>query len=55
MNAKKVVTVVVIVFLGFWMFTDPHGLAQFTQSTGDSVAGWGQKLFNSLIAFLGDL
>jgi hypothetical protein len=55
MNAKRVVTVVVIVFLGFWMFTDPHGLAAFTQATGDSVGGWGQQLFSSLIEFLGDL
>jgi hypothetical protein len=52
---NKGVLAVVVVFFGFWMFTDPHGLAQFTQSTGDSVAGWGQKLFSSLIAFLGDL
>ena len=55
MNAKKVVAVVVIVFLGFWMFTDPHGLADFTSNSGDALWGWGQELFTSLIAFLGDL
>jgi hypothetical protein len=52
---NKGVLAVVVVFFGFWLFTDPHGLAVFTQAAGDSVAGWGQKLFNSLITFLGDL
>jgi hypothetical protein len=52
---NKGVLAVLVVFFGFWMFTDPHGLAQFTQSTGDSVAGWGQTLFTNLIEFLGDL
>ena len=27
MNTKKVILALVIVFLGFWMFTDPNGLA----------------------------
>ena len=52
---NKGVFAVLVVFFGFWMFTDPHGLAHFTQSTGDSVADWGKQLFTSLIEFLGDL
>jgi hypothetical protein len=52
---NKGVLAVLVVFFGFWMFTDPHGLAQFTTATGDSVSGWGKQLFTSLIAFLGDL
>ncbi|WP_157544624.1 hypothetical protein [Nocardioides halotolerans] len=52
---NKGVLAVLVVFFGFWMFTDPHGLADFTQATGDSVGGWGQQLFSSLIEFLGDL
>ena len=52
---NKGVLAVVVVFFGFWMFTDPHGLAQFTQSSGDSIGGWGKQLFTSLITFLGDL
>jgi hypothetical protein len=52
---NKGVLAVLVVFFGFWMFTDPHGLAGFTQSTGDAVWGWGQQLFTSLIEFLGDL
>ena len=30
---NKGVLAVVVLFFGFWMFTDPHGLAGFTQST----------------------
>jgi hypothetical protein len=52
---NKGVLAVVVVFFGFWLFTDPHGLADFTQATGDSMWGWGQQLFTSLIEFLGDL
>ena len=52
---NKGVLAVAAVFFGFWLFTDPHGLAVFTSSTGDSVAGWGQQLFDSVITFLGDL
>ena len=33
---NKGVLAVLAVFFGFWLFTDPHGLATFTQSTGDS-------------------
>jgi hypothetical protein len=52
---NKGVLAVVVVFFGFWMFTDPHGLADFTSSSGDALAGWGEQLFSSLIEFLGDL
>jgi hypothetical protein len=52
---NKGVLAAVVVFFGFWMFTDPHGLAGFTQSTGDAVWAWGQQLMTSLIEFLGDL
>ena len=41
---NKGVLAVVVVFFGFWLFTDRHGLATFTQSTGDAV-WWGEKLF----------
>jgi hypothetical protein len=52
---NKGVLAVVVVFFGFWLFTDPHGLATFTQSAGDAVQNWGDKLFTNLIEFLGDL
>ena len=31
MNAKKIILVVVVVFLGFWMLTEPNGLADAAQ------------------------
>ena len=52
---NKGVFAVLVVFFGFWMFTDPHGLAAFTQSGGDAVTNWGGQLFKSVITFLGDL
>ncbi|HEX5090884.1 MAG TPA: hypothetical protein VFV89_23945 [Nocardioides sp.] len=52
---NKGVLAAVVVFFGFWMFTDPHGLANFTQSSSDSIGDWGEQLFNSVIEFLGDL
>jgi hypothetical protein len=36
MDAKKLIALVVIVFVGFWMFTDPAGLAETTKE----AAGW---------------
>jgi len=55
MNSKKVVIAVVIVFLGFWMFTDPDGLAQVVKDGGDK--GWdvASDLFTAVIDFLKEL
>ncbi len=41
----------VVVFLGFWMFTDPDGLAD------SSGALWGAttQLFSAVIRFFGEL
>ncbi|UMG92998.1 hypothetical protein [Nocardioides sp. TF02-7] len=39
MDAKKLIAVVVVVFLGFWMLTDPSGLAENAKSAGGE--GWG--------------
>ena len=53
MDAKKLIGVVVIVFLGFWMFTDPSGLA----STSKTMASGGWDLttqaFRGVIDFVG--
>jgi hypothetical protein len=54
-TVNKGVLAVLVVFFGFWMFTDPHGLADFTSNSGDALWGWGQELCTSLIEFLGDL
>ncbi len=55
MDAKKLITVVVVVFLGFWMLSDPTGLADTARSAGGE--GWSvtEKLFTGVIDFVGAL
>lgn len=55
MNAKKVALVAVVLFLGFWMFTDPSGLADAGE-TG-AVRAWEltTRLFQAVIEFVGAL
>jgi hypothetical protein len=55
MNAKKVVLVLVVVFIGFWMFSDPVGLAETAKAGG--AAGWSmlQQVFTAMIRFLGEM
>jgi hypothetical protein len=47
MNAKKIILVVVVVFLGFWMLTEPSGMADAAEG------GWGvtEELFRGVIDF----
>lgn len=52
---KKVLIALVVVFLGFWLFTDPSGLADATSSAGGQVADWGSTLFRAVIDFFGEL
>ena len=40
---KKLVIAVVVIFLGFWMFTDPNGLADSAQSAGGQTWEWTQQ------------
>lgn len=55
MDAKKLIGVVVIVFLGFWMFTDPDGLAATSKTL--AAEGWSltTQLFSGIIDFVGAL
>lgn len=55
MDAKKLLAVVVVVFLGFWMLTDPAGLATSAKSAGGE--GWRltTELFSGMIDFFGAL
>ncbi len=52
---KKAIIAIVVVFLGFWMFTDPNGLAD-TAKTG-AVMGWDllSQLFGAVIDFVSAL
>jgi hypothetical protein len=55
MNVKKVVIALGVLFLGFWMFTDPNGLAEAAKGAADQ--GWTltQQLFTAIIDFVGAL
>jgi len=55
MNAKKGVLLVVVLFLGFYMFTDPRGLADLASVSGSE--GWDltTQFFEATIRFLNEL
>ncbi len=52
---KKVVIIVVIVFLGFWMFTDPSGLADSTKEISGAAWALATDLFAGVIDFIQQL
>ncbi len=55
MSAKKVLLAVVVVFLGFWMFTDPSGLAHAAKAGGTQAWELAENLFDAVIRFFGAL
>ena len=55
MNAKKAMLAVVVVFLGFWMFTDPQGLADAARSGFGQTWNLAEQLFRAVIRFFGAL
>lgn len=55
MSAKKALLAVVVVFLGFWMFTDPGGLATAAKAGGSQTWELAEELFRAVIRFFGAL
>ncbi|MET0523469.1 MAG: hypothetical protein ABWZ91_01610 [Nocardioides sp.] len=55
MNAKKAILALVVVFLGFWMFTDPKGLADAAQGAAAQTWSLAEQLFSAVIDFVGAL
>ena len=55
MNAKKAMLAVLVVFLGFWMFTDPQGLADAARSGFSQTWNLAAQLFEAVIRFFGAL
>ncbi len=55
MNAKKALLALVVVFLGFWMFTDPRGLADAARDSGAQAWHLATQLFEAVIDFVGAL
>ena len=55
MNGKKALLAVVVVFLGFWMFTDPHGLTHATRGAAGQTWSLATQLFTAIINYVGAL
>ncbi len=55
MDAKKLFLVLAVVFLGFWMFTDPRGLADAAGASADAAWAMSTQLFQALIRFFSAL
>jgi hypothetical protein len=51
MNGKKALLALLVVFLGFWMFTDPSGLASAAKGGGESVWSMLVQVFGAVINF----
>jgi hypothetical protein len=49
---RKGLVLLVVVFLGFYMFNDPNGLAQLAKDGGAGLWDGLQRLFAALIDFL---
>lgn len=49
---RKGVVLLVVVFVGFYMFTDPNGLAALAKDGGAKLWDALQQLFSAIIAFL---
>ncbi len=54
-NLKKLILLVGALFLAFWLFQDPQGLAEVASTFGEK--GWDivQQLFESVISFVSSL
>lgn len=55
MNAKKAILAVVVLFLGFYMFKDPSGLADLAGNGGGELWGMTTQLFDATIRFIEEL
>jgi hypothetical protein len=55
MNGKKVLLTLLVVFLGFWMFHDPHGFSVAAKSLGSGSWDALTQLFTGLIRFFDQL
>ena len=52
---KKVVLAVLVVFVGFWLVTDPNGLAVTAKAVGGGAWVATESMFRAVIDFLGAL
>jgi hypothetical protein len=50
-----VIIAVLVVFLGFWLFTDPNGLAATSKTAGSGAWTAAESMFRAVIDFLSAL
>ena len=55
MNTKKVVLILLVGFLLFWLFQDPSGMADSTESLGGTLVNLIVDFFESVLDFVGAL
>jgi len=51
---KKAILAVLVVFLGFWLFKDPHGLAVTAQTAGGHGWNGASDFMTAVIQFIKD-
>jgi hypothetical protein len=54
-NGKKVLLTLLVVFLGFWMYQDPHGFAVSLKSLSSGSWDALTQLFQGMIRFFDQL
>lgn len=52
---KKAILAVLVVFLGFWLFNDPHSLAATAKTAGGHGMDGAGSFMEALIQFIKDL
>lgn len=55
MNTKKVLVIVIVGFLLYWLFRDPSGMANSTESLGSTLWNFIVDFFESAIDFVSAL
>jgi hypothetical protein len=52
---KKAILAVLVVFLGFWLYQDPHGLADTAKTAGGHGWDGASQFMSKTISFVQDL
>lgn len=53
--SAKLIAAVVVLFVGFWLFTDPRGLADFAGEGGGMIWSVTEQIFLSTMTFLREI